>query len=273
VPQPAPKAPPARTAAPEDGAKVGFPSPGWHGGTYDQVQGGGLRLAHLPTTLPRIWEQLQQSYSPLLLAFVFWGAIVAVLLRPVLAAGAVSYAVVAVLFFGCWPRADFRYLIGVFVFLPMLLVEGTFGTLDLVRLLWKRHRQALARGLAVAAAAVLLIGAALYGPAPGIMVLATPPFLAVTVVGGFAAALAAVWPQRRVVAVAAPVLMPALVWCKVSQVQADAGRRAPFQRAQMLEARANMEKLLEPGSVVITTEDVGRPAENIEFYSGVAQAI
>src|SRR5262249_57933594 len=65
----------------------------------------------------------------------------------------------------------------------------------------------------------------------------------------------------------------ALVWCKVSQVQAAAGRRAPFQRAQMLEARANMEKLLEPGSVVITTEDVGRPAENIEFYSGVAQAI
>src|SRR5262249_21565179 len=101
-PQPVPKAPPARPAAPETGAKVGFPSPGWHGGTYDQVQGGGLRLAHLPTTLPGIWKQLLQAYSPLLLAFVLWGAVVAIVLRPVLAAGAVSYAVVAVLFFGCW---------------------------------------------------------------------------------------------------------------------------------------------------------------------------
>ena len=41
----------------------------------------------------------------------------------------------------------------------------------------------------------------------------------------------------------------------------------------MREARANMQKLLEPNSVVITTEDVGRPAENIEFYSGVAHAM
>jgi hypothetical protein len=272
-PQPVPKAPPARPAAPETGAKVGFPSPGWHGGTYDQVQGGGLRLAHLPTTLPGIWKQLLQAYSPLLLAFVLWGAVVAIVLRPVLAAGAVSYAVVAVLFFGCWPRADFRYLIGLFVFLPMLLVEGTLGTLDLVRLLWKRHSPTLARGLAVAAAAPLLIGAVRYAPAPGMMVLATPVLLAVALVGGFAAALAALWPQRRIVAVAAPALMLALVWCKVSQVQAEAGRRAPFQRAQMLEARANMQKLLEPGAVVITTEDVGRPAENIEFYSGVAHAL
>ena len=68
--------------------------------------------------------------------------------------------------------------------------------------------------------------------------------------------------------------MLALVWCKVSEVQDQAGRRrAPFQRAQMLEARANMQRLLEPNSVVITTEEVGRPAENIEYYSGVANAL
>src|SRR5207247_9451068 len=30
---------------------------------------------------------------------------------------------------------------------------------------------------------------------------------------------------------------------------------------------------VEPGAVVITTEDVGRPAENIEYYSGVAHAL
>ena len=59
---------------------------------------------------------------------------VALVLRPMLAAAAVPYAVVAFLFFSCWPRPDCRYLIGVFVFLPMLIVEGTFGTLDLIRL-------------------------------------------------------------------------------------------------------------------------------------------
>jgi hypothetical protein len=30
--------------------------------------------------------------------------------------------------------------------------------------------------------------------------------------------------------------------------------------------------VVEPNAIVITTEDVGRPAENIEYYSGVARA-
>jgi hypothetical protein len=59
----------------------------------------------------------------------------------------------------------------------------------------------------------------------------------------------------------------------VSEVQAVANRRAPFQREQMLVARANMQRLLEPNAVVITTEEVGRPAENIEYYSGIANAL
>ena len=41
----------------------------------------------------------------------------------------------------------------------------------------------------------------------------------------------------------------------------------------MVEARTNMQRLLEPNSVVITTEEVGRPAENIAYYSGVANAL
>jgi hypothetical protein len=34
-----------------------------------------------------------------------------------------------------------------------------------------------------------------------------------------------------------------------------------------------MQHLLEPKAVVITTEEVGRPAENIEYYSGTANAL
>jgi hypothetical protein len=277
LPPPVPKAtvatpPPTPAPAPEPGAKVGFPSPGWHGGTSDQVQGGGLRLSHLSTTLPGIWRMLGTAYSPFLLGLIVWGALVAAILRPVLAAGAVSYAVVAILFFGCWPRPDFRYLIGVFVFLPMLLIEGTIGTLDLIRLLWKWHRPQVARPLAIAGVLAFLLGGATFTPAVASGALQGPTFYSIVIIAGLGLA-ASVALNHRVSAVTAPALMLALVVVRVNQVQAESGRRAPFQRAQMLDARANMQKLLEPNSVVITTEDVGRPAENIEFYSGVAHAM
>src|SRR5262249_29640855 len=229
-PRVVPSAPPA--THPAGDPKVGFPSAGWRGGTFEQVQGGGLQLAHLATTLPGNWAMLLRAYTPLLFGVAVWGAVVASVMRPMLAAGAVSYSIVAFLFFSCWPRPDFRYLIGVLVFLPMLVVEGTFGTLDLVRMLWKQHKAELARGLAVFAAAVFLTGAAMLRPAPG--GLSLPSFLVVTLTTGLAAAVAIVAPGRRVVALAAPVLMLGLIWCRVSEVQAGANPRAPFQRRQEL---------------------------------------
>ena len=260
-------------AEPEGDGKVGYPSPGWHGGTIEQVQGGGLQLVHLSTTLPGNWKMMLRAYTPLLFGVALWGAVIATVMRPMLAAGAVSYAVVAFLFFSCWPRPDFRYLIGVFVFLPMLVIEGTLGTLDLVRMLWKRHQPDLARGLAVFAAGVFLAGGALLVPATPAGGLSPSVFLVVTITTGGAAALAAIGPSRRVVVLAAPILMLGLVWCKMSEVQGLGDRRAPFQRTQMVEARTNMQHLLEPKAVVITTEEVGRPAENIEYYSGIANAL
>jgi hypothetical protein len=268
-PQTRTSASPARQ--PGGDQKVGFPSAGWRGGTLEQVQGGGLQLAHLATTLPGNWAMLLRAYTPLVFGVAVWGAVVASVLRPMFAAGAVSYSIVAFLFFSCWPRPDFRYLIGVLVFLPMFVVEGTLGTLDLVRMLWKQHKPELARGLAVFAAGVFLTGAAMLRPAPGGVALTS--YLVVTLTAGVAAAVAAVTPARRIVALAAPVLMLGLIWCRVSEVQAVANRRAPFQREQMLVARANMQRLLEPNAVVITTEEVGRPAENIEYYSGIANAL
>jgi hypothetical protein len=264
---------PPTNATPDADGTLGYPSRGWRGGTFEEVQGGGLRLANLATTFPGNWRLLLRAYSPLLFFVAVWGAVVATVMRPMLAAAAVSYAVVAFLFFSCWPRPDFRYLIGVFLFLPMLVIEGTMGTLDLTRLLWKQHKPELARGLAGIAAGVLLLGAVTLRPQPATGSLPLTVFLVVTLVAGTAALLAAAQPRRRIVALAAPLLMLALVWCKVSDVQSQANRRAPFQRTQMLEARTNMQRLLEPNAVVITTEEVGRPAENIEYYSGVADAL
>ncbi len=263
-----------RAAVPDPGdARVGYPSPGWRGGTHDQVQGGGLRLTHLATSAPGNWRLIVRAYTPLLLGVALWGALVASIMRPLLAAAAVSYAVVAFLFYSCWPRPDVRYLIGIFVFLPMLVVEGSLGTLDLVRVLAKRGRREMARALALFAAALFLLGALVLRPGAGTGAALSSLFLAVPLVTGIAAALAATWPSRRIGALAAPALALALGGCKTAHVQAQAGRRAPFQQPQMLEARGNMQRLLEPDSVVITTEEVGRPAENIEHYSGVADAL
>jgi len=41
----------------------------------------------------------------------------------------------------------------------------------------------------------------------------------------------------------------------------------------MARARAIFARKVEPGAVAITTEEVGRPVENIEYYSGVAHAL
>jgi hypothetical protein len=269
-----PLATPPATEQPTEPAepKVGYPSPGWRGGTLESVQGGGLRVRHLRTTLPGNWRLAQRAYTPVLFWVAVWGAVVAMVMRPMLAAAAIPYCALAFLFYSFWPRPDFRYLIGVFVFLPMLVIEGTMGTLDLVRLLWRRRSETLARGLAAFAATGFLLTALLWRSIVVQGGLSLPVFLSVTLTAGVAAALAAIWPRRRIAALAAPVLLLALVWCKTTEVQALASRRAPFQRSQMLEARANMQRLLEPNSVVITTEEVGRPAENIEYYSDVATA-
>src|SRR5262249_6743472 len=144
-----PRSVPRAEATPPADGTIGFPSVGWRGGTLEQVQGGGLRLAHFPTTIKGNWTLFTRAYSPLLVGAAIWGAVVAAVMRPMLVAAAVSYAVVAFLFFSCWPRPDFRYLIGAFVFLPMLVVEGTIGTLDVVRMLWKQRKAEVARGLAV----------------------------------------------------------------------------------------------------------------------------
>src|SRR5262249_38182492 len=142
----------------------------------------------------------------------------------------------------------------------------------LVRLLWRQQRP-FAQVLATAVAAALLIGAATYAPAPGLTTLPRMPFLAVTLVGGIAALLAAVWPQRRIAFLAAPALMLALVVAGAQRGAAEGRPRAPFQRDEGLDAPPNIQKLPPPGSVVITPEAVARPAENIEFYSGVAHAM
>lgn len=270
-PRPSPPQAPQPTPPPGENDRVAFPPAGWRGGTHMDVQGGGLRLANLPTTLPGNWRLLVAAHSPALLAVAGWGVLLVLWRWPVFAAGALTYCLLAFPFYSCWPRPDGRYLVGVFLFVPMFVVAGSLGVLDTVRLLVLRGRRRDAVRVAAVTGAVLVAAAAAgVGERPGSVLRAVVP--AVAGVTGLAVLLTAAVPRRRLVGWTALVLAACLVWIKTGRLETEAGRRAPFQRAQMYEARANMQRLLEPGSVVITSEDTGRPAENIEFYSGRAHA-
>jgi 4-amino-4-deoxy-L-arabinose transferase-like glycosyltransferase len=269
LPAQARPAPEASPPAP----RVGFPSAApWRGGTVSPVQGGGLRLDNLPKVLPGMIERgFRKPYGDLFLALAIWGALVALVQRRLLFVAAVPYTILAVLFFSCWSKPDERYLSGIYVFLPMLVIEGAVGTLDLVRRLWRTGSPGAARAFSAGFAVLLAAGSLLMAQpdASG----ALPVLLRlVPSVAAAAALAAALWPARRIVRFAAPVLALALVTVACVRGRGSE-QRARFQRPEMLRARATFARAVEPRSVVITTEDVGRPGENIDYYSGVAHAL
>ncbi|HWP65035.1 MAG TPA: hypothetical protein VNO26_03870 [Candidatus Limnocylindria bacterium] len=247
------------------GAKVGYP-PGWRGGTIERVQGGGLRLSNLPRTLPGNLEKIQDGYGPLLLAFAGLGAAVGLYLRPAFTGACLVYLAIAIPFFSCWTRPDHRYLIGVWLVMPMLITEGIMGTLELVHRLARLRAVLLARAVAVGAFAVAAIAHASGGdtltPLPQVSTV-------VLLLAGASLVVAACLPARRVAIAAGPLIAVGLVWLSASRAQASLATRASFQRPQAKRAAATFRQAVQPGAVVITLEDVGRPMENIEYYAGV----
>jgi hypothetical protein len=252
--------------------RVGFPPGAWRGGTATAVQGGGLRFSHLWNTLPGNVRLLRDAYGDVFLLAAIAGAVIASVRRRILFAATVPYCVLALIFFSFWGRPDTRYLVGVYLLIPMLIVEGTLGVLDVVRRLARRNRLQAARGLAAAAAVGLLVGAWMLPLPTRASALAA---LAVIVPGvvGLALLAAGAWPERRIVQLAAPLLALALVGLAGTRTNAALQARASFQRPEMLRAREAFARVVDRGSVVITTEDVGRPAENIDYYSGIAYAL
>jgi len=258
----------AETAAPGFSPRLGFPPPAWRGGVREQVQGGGLRLAHMPRTIPRLADRVRRGYGPLLLVLGMWGLVCAVMVRPALAAGALAYGVPAFLFYGCWPRADPRYLVGVFVFLPMLITYGVFGTVDLARRLRARGRADLVRGMAIGVTVVAVLGMVGWQPPAESAMLRwlfhLLPFAAIV----SAVAAAATADADRVTTGLALALVIAMAFLAPRGTAGGRAGQAPFGEREMRLARMNFQRLLDGRAVVITDESVGRPAENIEYYLG-----
>jgi hypothetical protein len=248
--------------------RVGYPPGAWRGTTLTPVSGGGLKLEYLSTTLPGNWAKIHTAYGDVLLGFAACGLVVAGILRPAFALALGSYLVAALLFYSCWARPYGRYLVSVWLLVPVLIVEGAVGTLDLVRYLYQRRGADPARHLATTLA-VLVLGAYLIaGPQDdGTALLPLTRLL----VAGSALALgaAAVWPTRRIATVAVPGLVLALVALGSVRLWNTLDSRAPFQRQQAERSTAVVKRSLVAPAVVITTEDAGRPLENLEYYADV----
>jgi len=251
--------------------RIGYPSGAWHGGTVTSVQGGGLRLVNIPRVLPGIIGLLRAPYGDVILGLAVWGAIVALVRRRLLFLAAVPYIVLAVLFYSCWSKPDARYLVGVYFFISMLIVEGVLGTMDVARRLARSGTPGTARWFAAGFAILVLIAALIVrepqavGALPMLLVL-VPGFAVVSALAQTA------WPARRVSGIASAAFALAMVTLACWRGAQGLNARATFQRPQMLRARATFAQSVPPGGVVITTEDVGRPGENIDYYSGVAHA-
>ncbi|HEY8513879.1 MAG TPA: hypothetical protein VIS07_00020, partial [Candidatus Binatia bacterium] len=226
--------------------------------------GGAFRLANLWQTLPGNVAHLERSFGwlgLLTLLGVAWGIRVR---RPLVAAFA-PYPLVAVPFYSCWSHPDARYLAGAALCLIPLTAVGTAVACRLVA----DERRSHAWRIAALLAAALVLGQrwlphALRVPAIGVRESVLAGALA-------ASALLPLVPRAgRALSRLAP-LLPALALVALAGVRlaASSAQRDPFQRPQVEQARAALGALVPRGSLVITSEALGRPAENIAHYLGV----
>jgi hypothetical protein len=253
-------------ARPSD-ARVGYPPGAWRGGTLEPVSGEGMKLTYLLATLPGNLTKIHKGYGDVLIALAAVGLVATAFVRPVFAVAIGSYVLVALLFYSCWGRPYGRYLVGVWLFVPILIVDGAVGSVELVRRLRRRGAGNAALALAGVVAVVLLgLHAASSLGADGTSLLAVTRLVVLVTVLGLGAAVA--WPHRRIARLAAPPLALGLVLLAAARFTAPSPR-ASFQRSEVERATATVRQNLKPRAVVITTEDIGRPAENFEYYGGV----
>ncbi len=252
-------------------------------GVPPPVHGGGLRLSNFPRIFPGNVRYLRNAFGNVILVLAVIGAIAALFTNRLLFVVAVPYAAAALLFYSCWARPDPRYIAGVFVLTPLLALGGLTGLGSLGAALG-RIGGAVGGRILVAVCAGLLatlwfwlgdFQAAWLAIEEAWAAGAWRGGSALPVVGGGVAVIALVCicepALRRPTAaeVAWPVAALALLLVSTAVVRALPGwyRRASFQAAEVAEARRTIEAIVAPGAVVITTDEIGRPAENIDYYT------
>jgi len=231
-----------------------------------RVQGGGLRLSNLGKTLPANVAILRETCGDLALVLALVGAIAAVR-APALFLLVVPYSVVAFVFFSFWTLPGPRYLTGVLLLLPLAVLEGVRALAAVPA--WLARRAGTVAG---AAAAVAIVGGlALLLARSSFDARSALPWVNVVLAAGTAVGACAgafVVARRRIVLVSLTLglgLATALLWRSTSTL----GTRASFQQAQVARARATIDAAIDRPAVVLTTTAIGRPAENLNYYTEV----
>ena len=250
--------------AEDDGVLRTVPQPS---PTPFSVQGGGLRVSNFARTMPANARTLREALGDLLLVLAMVGAVAAVR-RPVLFLLAVPYVAIAFVFFSMWTLPGPRYLTGVLLLLPLLAVEGAGALPGFVARIGVRAGRPAAIGatlVVVGALAVATLRAPIGEPS-------ALPWVERVVVAAIAAACAAAClsseTRHRDVSFALVLglgLAVTLGWRSTVTL----GKHASFQRAQVARARATVEAATDFPAVVLTTTRIGRPAENLNYYTKV----
>lgn len=227
--------------------------------------GRAFRLSHLGQTLPGNLRLLAGAFGWMALG-VAVGAAWAARRRPLVPAALLPYAVTATLFYSFWSHPDTRYLVG--VSLCLLPLAGLGLAAAATRIVEPRASPAWAVAAIVIAAAA---AASRWGGVGWAWVPPPRPASVTVALSLGALGAASLLGLRRPGVAALAALLPALVLAGVgvATLATSRGRRDPFQRPQVERARRTLGALVPAGSLVLTTTDLGRPAENITHYLGV----
>jgi len=218
---------------------------------------GGFQLSNLPKTLPRTLQHLREGFDG------FWPLTVVVLAgallrRPSLAATVVVYPTLAVVFYSCWGHSDPRYLIGAIL---GAIVASSLGLVALFEALTlERPRRSRALGLVVCT----ILFAHSVATAENTTA-ATTIFGLGLLIGGLL--LSPIGTRLRAARWLAFVPVLVLATWTAANAPAGMGQRDPFQRGQIDRSRRTLESSIPPGALVVTTDRLGRPAENIAYYT------
>jgi hypothetical protein len=234
-----------------------------------RVQGGGLRLSNLGKTLPANVAIVRETFGDLPLVLALIGA-VAALRTPALFLLTVPYSVVAFLFFSLWTLPGPRYLSGVLLLLPLLVLEGARALARAPAALGVRFGRVAG---SVALVGVVLAVAALLARTSFESPSALPWVTVVLAMGVAVGAALGTFVGMRWCSVGVALaiglgLTGTLLWRATTTL----GARASFQAPQVERARATIESTLDLPAVVLTTTSIGRPAENLNYYTP-AQAV
>jgi len=239
------------------------PDAAWAGEGIQHVSGGAFRLANLRVSLPGNVAHLSGALGWLGIATLL-GAVVAWRVRRPLALALIPYPLVALLFYSCWSHPDPATSPGATLCLIPLTALGL-----VVPCRWVADGER-APGLRVALAVAALVVVAL-GWWPQLARAVRIGSLERAVAWAFAASALLPLVPRLGGALRRPLaLAPALSFAMIAliTVLGPAGPREPFQKERITRARETLGALVPPGSLVITSESLGRPAENIAHYVG-----